>query len=101
MMRFEDRRNARWIHLDGELDSDGCAEMGDQFRAAVASGPDAVVVDMTQVTFVASHGIRLLLQANRKLREAGRSLRIAGLSPRIRRVFETTGLFEAIPEYDA
>lgn len=100
MMRFEDRRDARWIHLEGELDHVGCAEMGDEFRDAVGSGPDAVVVDMTHVTFVASHGIRLLLQANRHLKDAGRTLRIAGMSPHVRKVLETTGIFHAIPEYE-
>ena len=74
--------------------------MGEGFKDAVRSGPDAVVVDMTHVTFVASHGIRLLLQANRQLKQSGRSLRLAGMSPQVRKVFETTGLFQAIPELE-
>ena len=100
-VRWEDRDQQRWIHLEGELDYDGCRELEGPFREVVADGNGTVVVDLTDVTFVASQCLRLLLETNRTLKDAGRSLLITGPQPHVRKVFETTGLFMAIPEYEA
>ena len=99
-MRWEDRDRTRWIHLSGELDHEGCVELVAPFKAATQDAPDAVVVDMSDVTFVGSQGLRLLLQTNAALKERGSRLAVRGLSPHVRKVFETTGLFHAIAEHE-
>ena len=98
-LKWEDRDEGRWIHLEGELDHDGCAELSTPFVEATSSGPDTIVVDMAAVTFCASQGLRMLLQAHQNLKNDGRTLHVHGLRPHVRKVFETTGLFHAIPEW--
>lgn len=99
MLSWEDRAKTRWIKLSGELDHDGYEAFGEDFRRVAKEAPEGVVVDLTGVTFVASQGLRLLLQAQQELRKQGRGLHVHGLKPNVRRVFETTGLFTAIPEH--
>jgi len=50
------------IVLTGDLDARGAGEIDLQFQAIAASRPK-VVVDMSQVGFLASIGIRTLIQA--------------------------------------
>ena len=57
-------------------------------------------MDLAEVTFVGSHALRLLLEAYHHIGASGRSMRVAGLRPIVRKVFETTGIFDAIPEID-
>jgi anti-anti-sigma factor len=68
------------------------------FSDAVRAAEGPVVVDMSAVTFVASPGIQMLLSAHRVLRGTGRPLMLNAINPRIRRTFETIGIFRVIPE---
>jgi len=100
MLRWEDRADGRWILISGELDHEGCARIGDRLReAANGAKPGRVIVDLGDVSFVASQGLRLLLQVQSALKPAGRTLQIGAMRPNIRRVMETTGILQAIPEW--
>jgi len=94
----ETRGQETWIHLEGELDHDGCEQAAPTLLQAEGAGP--VVVDMSGVTFVSSEGIGLMLQAHRKLRGEGRTLFLRGLRPHIRRSFEIVGVFQVVPEWE-
>jgi len=99
-MRWEDRPDGRWIIMTGELDHDGCRDVHDEFQR-IASGASApVVVDLAEVSFVASNGLRLLLETHHRLRDAGRRLMVHNLQPSVRKVVRTTGVFDAIPELE-
>ena len=97
-LNWEDRDDTRWIMIEGELDHEGSHELGESLGAAAGTSAGPVVVDMAAVTFVGSHALRLLLEAHHRLDALGRSMSVAGLKPLVRKVFETTGIFDAIPE---
>jgi anti-anti-sigma factor len=59
-------------------------------RAADAGGQ--VVLDFTDVEFIDSTGLTVLLDAHRTLGAQDRTLTVANLQGHIRRVFEVTGL---------
>jgi len=99
-MTWEDRSDARWIHIQGELDHEGCAAMHDEFQRVAREGRMPVVVDLSKVPFVASNGIRMLLEIHHSLRDEGRRLMVSNLQGPVRKVFSTTGIFDAIPEFD-
>ena len=69
------------------------------FRAevsdAVAHAADAagqVVLDFSDVDFIDSTGLTVLIDAHRTLGDQDRVLVVANVRPHIRRVFEVTGL---------
>ena len=85
------------VALKGRLDAAaaGAAEL--QFTATVgAAGRDALI-DMTEVPFVASLGIRMLLACARVLQRKGRRMVIFGASGPVTEVFETVALGTIIP----
>jgi len=72
-------------------------ELADGLRdefLAVATQSEAVhvVLDMQDVTFIASTGIRPLLSLNRYLKEKGRRMILCNLHKDVREVFEVTRL---------
>ena len=99
-MTWEDRPDARWILLDGELDHEGCRDVHDEFQRVAEACTTSVVVDLAKVPFVASNGLRLLLEMHYQLRDAGQRLMVHNLQPAVRQVFSTTGIFDAIPEFE-
>ncbi len=66
------------ITLTGDLDARGAGEIDLQFQAIAASRPK-VVVDLSQVGFLASIGIRTLIQAAKA--NAGKGGRLVLLDP--------------------
>jgi stage II sporulation protein AA (anti-sigma F factor antagonist) len=56
------------------------------------SGAVHVVVDLQQVGFLSSAGLRPLLTLNRSVRERGGRLLLCGLSPHVEEVFTATRL---------
>jgi anti-anti-sigma factor len=68
----------------------------EQFESAVGKlegvQPAAMVIDLSELTFMDSSGLRALVMADQRARSAGRRLAIVPGPPTIRRVFEITQL---------
>jgi anti-anti-sigma factor len=67
-------------------------ELEAALREAESSDAVKIVVDLAAVTLLDSAGLRCLVRADNSAREAGRALVIRPGTPRIRAVFESTGL---------
>jgi len=74
------------------------------FEAALNENLDAgrsrLIVDLADVTYVSSSGLRALLSARRRARAAGGDVVLCGMAPRVREIFEMVGfvsLFSIVP----
>jgi anti-sigma B factor antagonist len=72
----------------GELDLHEAPELQDRVRAAIDGGAMLIVVDLTDVTFIDSMALGVLLATANKLHPAGGRLRLVVPNPSIRRIFE-------------
>ena len=99
-MNWEDRSDTRWIVLTGDLDHVGCSNVHQELKQVATSSSSSVVVDLEAVPFIASNGLRMLLEIHHDLRSAGHTLQVRNLQPSVRSVFQTTGIFDAIPEFE-
>jgi anti-anti-sigma factor len=81
----------RLASLTGEIDLSTVEAAGERLREAIEGGDDTVAIDLREVTFLDSSGLRLLLQLNRELTEAGRRMVVVQGPRRVARVFELTG----------
>lgn len=82
----------RTLTVRGELD----LATGPQLLAHVnAKAPGVtVVLDLTEVQFIDSTGLRSLLSAKAEVERQGGQFRIEGMSPAARRLLEVTGTLE-------
>lgn len=85
------------IELIGKLDVAGEAEIGDQLRSLVEVNKTDFLVDMSQVTYLASLGIRLLFAAAKKLSGEGKKLVVLKPQPMVEETLETSGTVKFIP----
>jgi anti-sigma B factor antagonist len=86
--------------VSGQVDH----EHWNQFRKAIldgasSTGTKAVVLDMSQVDFFDSGGIRALISARKTLDADGVGLYIDAPSPQVRHLLETTGLDAYVPPF--
>ena len=77
--------------LTGEIDLSTVDDAEIQLRSAIEHGNGLLAIDLRQVTFLDSSGLRLLLRINKELGDAGRRLIVVQGPRRVARVFELTG----------
>lgn len=88
------------VKLIGRLDLTGTNEIDNRFTFAVSSGKTPVLVDMTDVEFLASIGMRLLLSNARALTRRGGKLVLLNPAPQVRETLVLAGFEQLIPMYD-
>lgn len=77
--------------LSGEIDLATVSELEQALEGHLASGPALLVLDLREVTFLDSSGLRLLLRLDERQRDAGARMVLVRGNRRVRRVFELTG----------
>ena len=87
------------LTLAGELDLYNADEVRDALADALAGSPARIVVDMSDVDFVDSTALGVLIEARSKL---GRSeLLLAGPQLETRRTLQVSGLDRHLPVHDS
>lgn len=81
----------RVVPLSGRIDAATAPSLRDRVREAVASGARHVVIDLSDVTFLSSSGLRILLLMARELRRQNADLRLCAARPQVAEVFRLTG----------
>ncbi|HEY2924124.1 MAG TPA: STAS domain-containing protein [Candidatus Eisenbacteria bacterium] len=76
------------IKLSGRLD----AAQADRAKAALEKVNEPATIDLTDLDYVSSAGLGVLVQTYKRLRDAGHTFRLTNLKPRIRSVFVYAGL---------
>ena len=87
------------IKLDGRLDIAGAGAIELRFSGMTAAPRGALVVDLTQVTFMASMGIRLLLLNAKSTARRGAKLALICPDGDVRGVLATSGVDQLIPVF--
>lgn len=77
----------------GEIDASTAPTLDDALRI-LPVGNGTVVVDVSDVTFIDSSGLRVLISVATRAEEAGRSVILEQPSPTVTRLLEITGLTE-------
>jgi len=86
------------IALSGKLDVAGEGEIGDEFRRLIESrAGTSFVVDMSNVTYLASLGIRLLFAGAKALASEGNKLVVLSPQPMVEETLLTSGTVRLIP----
>jgi anti-sigma B factor antagonist len=80
------------VRANGELDVNTAPDLREQLARLVTDGARRVVVDLSDISFVDSTALSVLVSALKRLRQSDGDLELASPNPSVRRVFEITGL---------
>ena len=94
----------RFVRLAGRIDAAAVPAVEQAVREAAANGARDIVVDLSDVKFISSSGLRVLLLLARELRRQGGDIRLCSARPQVAEVFHLTGfdqIFELYPTREA
>jgi anti-anti-sigma factor len=89
------------LRTTGEIDMNTAPVLADEFDTAMASAtaPAPVVADFSDVTFLSSAGLAVLLTTRDRCTAAGTPLRLVATGRPVLRSLEVAGLLELLPVY--
>jgi anti-anti-sigma factor len=96
----EPRDDLVQISLRGELDLSTVGRVQDELQRVEGNGPPVLVLDLSQLTFLDSTGLRCVVRADERAREAGRRFVIVKGPEAVQRVFSITRLDERLDLVD-
>ena len=86
--------------LDGRIDTEGAMDLDMTLQAAASAGKHKMVLDMGQVGYISSAGLRTLADILTRNREAGGDLKLVGLNRKVLRVLRIIGFDKFFSIYD-
>jgi len=94
------KSGAALVQISGSVDSLTCDEAQTFLDGQIESGQMYLVVDLSQVDYLSSAGLRVLLSALKSARQRGGNLYLAGLQDNVRKVLDLAGftsIFKIFP----
>ncbi len=99
-IRYSDLEDAiGLIHLIGSLDIAGVGQIEIRFTGYCAGERPRIIVDLSEVDFMSSIGIRMLMLTAKSVATRGGKMVLLNPNPDVRSVLEITGIPAIIPIY--
>jgi anti-sigma B factor antagonist len=103
-IRQEEVGDVRVLVLAGRLDTETAADLELALQDLQAAGASRFVIDLAEIGYVSSAGLRVLLALAKQLEGGRGSLRLCALNESVKQVFDVAGfsrLFAIFPDRDA
>lgn len=84
---------------EGRLDAVTVPALEAVLTEHLAAGHTRLVLDLSQVSYMSSSGLRALLRSRREAQAAAGDVVLCGLNPRVREIFDMIGFASLFPLY--
>ena len=84
------------VVVSGELDAATSPQLDESLEALIDAGVTHLVVDLSDVSFLDSSGLRSIIRALNAIGERQGTLRVSGVSTAVQRILEVTGMLEEL-----
>lgn len=92
-------RNICIVSAIGHIDALTAAQVEEKMVSKVNDGLNKLVLDLSQVEFMSSAGLRAILAGMKETRQAGGDLRLAAAQPGVEKVLQISGFTSVIKLY--
>lgn len=89
------------VAVSGEVDLETASQLGDHALDALREVSPHVVLDLSEVSFMDSTGLKVLLTISRRAELAGGSFVVAGPTRPVRKILSLTGLDQTFTVVDS
>lgn len=86
--------------IDGRADTQGAVDLDMTLQAAAAEGKHKMVLDLAELKYISSSGLRTLADILTQNKEAGGDLKLSALNRKILRVLQIVGFDKFFAIYD-
>jgi anti-anti-sigma factor len=87
------------LHLSGKLDGTTATAFADKMFAQIESGERRIVIDLAQLDYISSAGLRAIVLASKRLNSANGKMVFCALKDPVREVFDIAGFSSLFSVY--
>jgi anti-anti-sigma factor len=94
MMEIQhEQTNGIWlVNMRGRFDAPSAPEAERKLRTLLEEGMNRVVLDLSDVEYISSGGLRVIIMLTKALERVSGEMKLCGLSPFVSEVFKITNL---------
>ncbi|HPT17115.1 MAG TPA: STAS domain-containing protein [Kiritimatiellia bacterium] len=96
-LSVEKRNDVAIVAAGGRLDAGGAPEFETRCKALLQEGAKRLLLDLAQVDYVSSAGLRSLLVLAKAVKSAGGAMALCSLAPAVRDVMTISGFDNILP----
>jgi anti-anti-sigma factor len=90
------------LYPAGRLDVHLSAEVEKEINSLIQSNPDShLLLNLTEVDYMSSSGLRIFVSTMRVLKEANRKLKLCNMNNAVQKIFEVVELMDMFDIYDS
>ncbi len=87
----EKKDNFVILKLEGRLDTNTASVLEEKLMGLINNDEIKLIVDFTQLDFISSSGLRVLLMAGKKIKTVNGKLALCALQDHVKEVFDVAG----------
>lgn len=87
------------VTVEGRLDAATVPTLEQTLQRLLFDGQAKLVIDLADVNYISSSGLRALLTARRQARSRGGNVHLCCLHPRVKEIFEMVGFMSVFGVY--
>ncbi|MFA5042626.1 MAG: STAS domain-containing protein [Kiritimatiellia bacterium] len=91
--------NVTILKAQGKLDAVSSPEVDKRIVSLVENGTNQIALDLADVDYVSSAGLRVFLSAAKRLKQAHGKLALANLSVQVQQIFDIAGFESILPVF--
>ncbi|MFH0966260.1 MAG: STAS domain-containing protein [Methanobacteriota archaeon] len=89
-----------WVFRpSGRIDAGHSTDLDAALTEGIGQGMRLIVIDLTDVPYIASSGLRAFIRAAKSVKTDGGSVRVCGMHEHVIEVFRLSGLLKFFPNY--
>jgi anti-anti-sigma factor len=89
------------LRIDGRLDGKTASEAETAVKGVLKEGRQQLLFDLSQMEYISSAGLRVILMAVKELRSKKGKVVLCGLTPYVKEVFDVSNFSSIIPITDS
>ena len=89
------------LSVKGSIDADTASEFDQSLEKQISGGRDRIILDLSQLEYISSAGLRVIMKAAKKMEITGGEMAIVGLRGVGQEVFKVSGFYSLFNIYDS
>jgi anti-sigma B factor antagonist len=89
------------LTLKGRSDASNTSKMEAICEKLIASQEKNILIDCTQLEYISSAGLRILLKMAKQVKKDFGKIVVAHMNEHVRQIFQISGFIELFPAYDS
>ena len=94
-------KNMKIISLEGKMDAISAPEFEDKMGEWLAQGETSFIINLGEVNYMSSAGLRSILIVAKRLKEQNGRLIFVELREEVQKIFRISGFSSMIPTYES